>query len=242
MSNDPRQYSLTHDDQEISFSLVRSKRKSVGIVVSPDRSVQVRAPLRASKASILEIVHDKADWIARKLAETEQLQPLPTPRNYASGEPVLYLGRQYRLMVLAGQDRPADLLGDYLWVWASPEDDAGQIRRSVQAWYRKRARETLGRYVDKCLGVAAPHGVPQPRHTTIRDMKTRWGSCSPLGRVTLNARLVQVPVFCLEYVVMHELCHLKYHDHGKDFYALLARCQPDWRGRKAALDRFCLVE
>jgi len=241
MKSDARQYSLTHDNREIPFSLTRCKRKSVGIVVSPDRSVQVRAPRYVSQASILEFVRSKAGWIARKLAEAEQYQPLPTPRNYLSGEMLLYLGRQYRLMVLNGQRRPAELLGDYLWVWASQIDDADQIRRSVQEWYRKRAQETLGRYLDKCLEVAALHHVPKPRHTTIRDMKTRWGSCSPIGRVTLNVKLVQVPVLCLEYVVMHELCHLKHHNHGKSFYALLSLCMPDWRGRKGALDQYCLV-
>jgi predicted metal-dependent hydrolase len=242
MNQTPRQLSLTHGSQEISFSLVRSRRKSVGIEISPDRSVQVRAPLRASKASIMEIVQSKAGWIERKLAELAESQLLPTPRIYASGEMLLYLGHKYWLMVVNGRERPADLRGDHLYVWVSRLDDADQIRRSVTAWYRLRARETLGRCLDECLGVAARHQVPRPTHTTIRDMKTRWGSCSPVGRVTLNTKLVQVPAPCLEYVTMHEVCHLKHHDHGKSYYALLTRCMPDWRERKDVLDRFCLVE
>lgn len=242
MNQTPRQYSLTHGSREISFSLIRSKRKSVGIEISSDRSVLVRAPLKASKASILEIVQSKARWIERKLAELENSQLLPTPRNYASGEMLLYLGRQYRLMVLSGQRRPADLMGDHLYIWVSQIDDTNQIRRSVKEWYRLRAEEALGRYLDECLEKAARHQVPRPKHTTIRDMKTRWGSCSPMGRVTLNTKLVQVPASCLEYVVMHEVCHLKHHDHGKSYYALLSLCMPDWRERKDALDRFCLVE
>jgi predicted metal-dependent hydrolase len=242
MKKDSLQYSLTHDNLEIHFSVIRSKRKSVGIVVSPDRSIQVRAPRYVSKSSILEIVNSKAGWIARKMAEVEQCQPLPTPRNYASGEKLLYLGRHYRLIVLSGKPQPAALTGEYLYVWASPKDDAAQIRQSVKEWYQKQAQETLGQYLDKCLIVAMRHEIPKPTHTTVRDMKTRWGSCSPKGRVTLNVKLVQVPVHCLEYVVMHELCHLRHHDHGKSFYSLLTRCMPDWQGRKEALDRFCLVE
>ena len=98
------------------------------------------------------------------------------------------------------------------------------------------AQEALARYMEKCLEVASRHGVPEP-HFVIRTMLRRWGSCSPRGRITLNLSLVKAPVHCIEYVITHELCHLKYPNHSKVFYALLTRCQPDWRKRKALLDQ-----
>jgi predicted metal-dependent hydrolase len=106
----------------------------------------------------------------------------------------------------------------------------------VNTWYRKRAHETLGRYLEKCYAIASRHGVAEPV-LTIRTMPRRWGSCSLKGRITLNLNLVKAPVHCIEYVIMHELCHLKYHDHSKSFYSLLTRCQPDWRHRKEILNK-----
>ncbi|MCF8081344.1 MAG: M48 family metallopeptidase, partial [Desulfobacterales bacterium] len=115
-----------------------------------------------------------------------------------------------------------------------------KVKTAVDSWYRTRAQDLLHRYLAKCYEVASRHGVQKPL-LSVRRMKRRWGSCTPKGRITLNTRLVQVPVHCIEYVIMHELCHLKEANHSKAFYSLLTRCQPDWRIRKEALNRFMLV-
>lgn len=151
--------------------------------------------------------------------------------------PTITLGRQHRLKVTAGQNGPAKLVGRYLRVQVRDKSRSVEVKRAVDTWYRRRAHDVLKRYLEKCYAIASRHSVPDPL-LAIRSMQRRWGSCSSSGRITLNVNLVQVPVHCIEYVIMHEVCHMRYHNHGPRFYSLLTRCQPDWRKRKEILDRF----
>jgi len=225
--------------RKIPYCLHRADRKRLRVVVSPELKVDVFAPKNATDGQIHAVVKKKAPWIARTLDKLETYHPLPVPKRYVSGETFVYLGRQYRLKVENDLRQPAKLVGRFLWVWVEDKTDIQVIKKAVDAWYRKRAHEVLGRYMENCYTIASRHGVREPL-LVIRAMRRRWGSCSPSGRITLNLKLVHVPVHCIEYVIMHELCHLKSHNHSKAFYALLTRCQPDWRKRKEALDRFRL--
>jgi len=225
--------------RKIPYRLHRADRKRLRIVVSPKLTVDVHAPRTANDEKVHLAVQKKAPWIARKLDKLETYHPLPRPKRYVSGETLVYLGRQYRLKVVKDSKQQAKLLGRFLRVWIEDKNNTQSVKKAVDQWYRKRARETLGRYLEKCYTVASRHGVPESL-LVIRAMRTRWGSCSNSGRITLNVNLVQVPVHCIEYVIMHELCHLKHNNHSKTFYSLLTRCQPDWRKRKEALDRFRL--
>ncbi len=222
--------------RKITYNLHREDRKRLRIVVAPDLSVDVFAPATADEDQIQTAVMKKAAWIARKLDTLERYHPLPAPKQYISGETLVYLGRQYRLKVEQGSVQPAKLLGRFLWVWVEDRKNTQSVGKAVDSWYRKRARETLGRYMERCYAIASRHGVSKPV-LLIRAMRRRWGSCSPNGRITLNLNLVKAPVHCIEYVIMHELCHLKYHNHSTFFYSLLTRCQPDWRKRKEILDK-----
>jgi len=222
--------------RKISYNLHRQDRKRMRIVVAPELTVDVFAPATDDDDQVQAAVMKKAAWIAGKLDALERYHPLPAPKQYISGETLVYLGRQYRLKVNQGSSQPAKLMGRFLRVWVEDKSDTQGVRKKVDAWYRKRAHETLGRYMEKSYAIASRHGVPEPV-LFIRNMRRRWGSCSSKGRITINLNLVKAPVHCIEYVIMHELCHLKYHNHSKSFYSLLTRCQPDWRKRMVELDK-----
>lgn len=221
--------------QTIRCPVTRSRRKHVRIVVAPNLSVTVRAPLRARIEGIRQAVERRAGWIVSAREKMEKHHPLPSPKRYVSGETIVYLGRQYRLKVGSGGPSAARLSGAFLYVAPSGDGGAG-VKALVEGWYAARAEDVFRRYMLRCLERAQRHGVPEPR-VKIRRMKRRWGSCSSSGTVTLNLKLVQMPVHCIEYVMMHELCHLVHHDHSPRFYSLLTRCLPDWRARKEVLDR-----
>jgi predicted metal-dependent hydrolase len=223
--------------RQIPYKLHFSQRNRLRVVVRPDLTVSVFAPMSTTDQEVRSALSRKAHLIARAIDKFEAYQPLPSPKRFVSGETLSYLGRQYRLKVEKGTRQPAKLMGRFLWVWAKDRTDVQGIERAVASWYRKHAHHVLNRYLETCHGIASRHGVLRPT-VAIRSMRTRWGTCSRTGRITLNVNLVQVPVHCIEYVIMHEICHLKHHNHSKAFYSLLRRCQPDWRERKETLDRF----
>ena len=239
MKTDDVNPSVALGERVIPYTLHRAYRKRLKIVVSHDMSVDVYAPVKAKKRLITELVQKKAAWIARKLDLVETFHPLPSPKNYVSGETFVYLGRQYRLKVEQGKNRSAKLRGRYLLVQVKDIESREEARQTTDFWYRTRAKDIFNRYMRKNMEIAGRHGIPKPI-VSIRKMKTRWGSCSSSGRITLNTELVKVPVHCIEYVIMHELCHMLHHNHGSKFYSLLTRCQPDWKARKEALDRIFL--
>ena len=235
MKTEPADHSIQFGTRQILYHLHRTDRKRLRMVVSPELTVDIFAPKAATHEEIRSVVKKKAAWIARTLDKMEAYHPLATPKRYLSGETLVYLGRQYRLKVEEGKSQAAKLSGRFLFVGVKGGEDAKSVKRKTEAWYRKRAHDTLSRYIKKCYAIASRHNVPQPL-LVIRTMRRRWGSCSPSGRITLNLNLVQAPVHCIEYVIMHELCHLKHHNHSKAFYSLLTRCLPDWHKRKETLD------
>jgi predicted metal-dependent hydrolase len=231
---------LHYGRRSIPYRLHLSQRKRLRIVVTPALEVRAYAPAQFSEEDILEAIRSKAPWIARQLDTMRQFHPLPMPHKYLSGETFTYLGRQYRLRVEMGDAAPAKLRGRFLHVRVPDKGDTAAIRKLVDAWFRTRAAETFNRYLTKLAEVGARHGIPEPQ-LVIRRMRTRWGSCTAAGGITLNVALVQVPVHCIEYVIMHELCHLKHHNHSKAFYRLLTRCMPDWERRRVTLQAIAIA-
>lgn len=232
-------HSLDLGGRTVAFRLRRSARRRIRIVVTREGAVEVRAPPRASVTLIFDAVRAQARWLIRTLARVEALPPRPAPPRYADGETLPFLGRPCLLRVAAGRTNGARLRGGVLHVTVRGGADPARTRRAVEEWYRRRAAALFVRLMRKCARMAARHGLP-PAALTLRCMRTRWGSCTAKGRITLNVYLAQAPIECAEYVLMHELCHRVHLNHSPAFYQLLDACLPDWRERRRRLNQIAL--
>jgi predicted metal-dependent hydrolase len=230
-----RQESVQFGSAVIAFTVVFRKRKHIGITVKPDMRVIVAAPEGLAVEVIRERVRKRAPWILKQLDQFGLYRPLPTPRQYLNGETHRYLGRQYRLKISEGEEATVKLRGRYLTAETPEPGNTSKNRLLVEAWYREHARTTFERRLQECL-TRHPRFAPHHPPLLIRRLKTRWGSCSKAGRVLLNTELVQAPIECIDYVIVHELCHLEVPDHSLVFYRLLTQCMPDWKDRKTKLE------
>lgn len=228
-------YGFLYGETRIEYNLVYAKRKTLGISVKPDRSVLVKAPTGTSLADVEAVVRKRANWILRHQRQFASY-PAPTPlRQYVSGETHRYLGRQYRLKVIEAEKEWVKLSRGLLHVWTANKDDTARVKQLLDDWYKRQAIRVFQERLDACYPRVKRLGIPYPP-LVIRSMKSRWGSCSPAGKVTLNLKLIQVPTECIDYVILHELCHLQEHNHGRGYYALLGQVCPDWKARKAQLN------
>jgi predicted metal-dependent hydrolase len=226
--------------ERIPFTLCRTHLCRVTISVHPDRQVLVSAPADKSVEQIVTRVKRRASWIVRQREYFRQFLPGVPPRKYISGETFLYLGRHYRLKVIEGGERAVKVIGRRMVVGVPVKSDAYVVKRLVRGWYEARAADVFGRRVKHCRAMLEGHGIGDVR-IRIAPMVRRWGSCSRRGGITLNTALVRAPVHCIDYVVLHELCHLLFRQHGKQFYRLLGMVLPDWKERKERLERISIV-
>ena len=227
-------HTLHFGDAAIEYTLTYAARKTLAIHVHPDRSVTVKAPAGSDFAAVEGFLRKRAPWILRKQAEFAALPPKQPPRRYVSGESFTYLGRHYRLKVIEGEREWVKLTRGYLAVTTPNKTNTAYVQAQVEAWLRRQAQRHFHERVVALLPRFKPLALPEPE-LAVRAMKSRWGSCTGKGKITLNLHLMRAPRPCVDYVVVHELCHLVEHNHGKGFYALMERVMPDWRKRREAL-------
>lgn len=222
--------------ERIEFRLRRTNRRTLAITVRPDLEVLVAAPRKAALETVLGKVRKRAGWIRRQQRFFGEFLPQTPPRRYVSGETHRYLGRQYRLKVVKAEESSVKLQGRFIWVHAPNKHDRVRVRKLVEAWYLAHAKERFARSVAESAARLGTRLASPPR-IQLRRMPKRWGSWTRRGVIYLNPELVKAPGSCIDYVVMHELCHLVHGHHGPAFYALLSRTMPDWESRKRRLER-----
>jgi predicted metal-dependent hydrolase len=226
-----------YGDQKINFKVSERSghHNRVLIKVHPNCEVEAKAPLHASTEAILEAVTKRARWIFNRLDEFKSQAMYVVPRQYISGESHYYLGKQHLLKInVSDESMPqVKLLRGKLEVIVF-ENDKQTIKQLLGNWYKQRATEVFQSRLRVILGKTLwVNDIPAIK---ILSMKTQWGSCSPKGKLTLNPHLVKAPRECIDYVILHELCHIAEHNHSDRFYRLMSQIMPKWETVKTRLD------
>ena len=228
--------SFAYGKTEIAFEVLYVARKTLEISVHPGGRVVVKAPHGATPEDIQARLQKRARWIRKQLTYFDQFEPRTPPRQYVGGETHKYLGRQYRLKLNSGTKNDVKLIRGFFWITCRGRVEPGKVKRLLSAWYSEKAKKRFRECLDRCMPEFIRMGLPLPT-LNIRHMKSRWGSLSRKGTLTVNVDLVRAPRECIEYVITHELCHLRYPQHDSAFYGLLRQLMPDWESRKIKLEK-----
>jgi predicted metal-dependent hydrolase len=183
------------------------------------------------------ILRRRLPWIRRQRRELEALPPPSPPRKWVNAETHRYLGRQYRLKLVAGAERSVKLHGGYFRVTLPDPKDRAAVQRLMEGWYRERARALVTLRAWRLIAATSWLEVAEVPPIAIKALTHRWGSTTKAGRITFNVDVVKLPPACLDYVIAHELVHLKIPNHGPAYWRMLGRVMPDWEKWRERLGR-----
>jgi predicted metal-dependent hydrolase len=233
-----KRHQCHYGENSFSYHLVykanNSTKRTLIINVHPSGMVDVVAPEDTTLKQVKEGVQKRARWVVSNLEEIDKRNKDILPREYVSGEMLFYLGRRYQLKVdkrLKGED--VKLYRGKIVVPGRGKKQE-EIRDLLVTWYREKARKVFEKRL--AIAVNKPPWVKEEPKWKMIKMKRQWGSCSPKGVLSLNPELVKAPTVCIDYVLLHELCHLKEHNHSKRFYSLLDTYMVNWEATKSKLD------
>ncbi len=231
------QHEIIYGSSLIRYQLSYADRKTLGIKVYPDKSVHVIAPYDTEEKRVRDKVRSKAAWILRQQDFFLSFQPITPPRKYISGETHLYLGRQYRLKIIKSDSKSVKLEGGNIKVFTPDTKNIERIQKQLKSWYSSKADIHFNKLFEEALPIANSIFEGDVK-LKFRWMEKRWGSCSKSGVITLNTELIKASKKSIEYVIIHEICHLLHLNHSAEFYKLLSKFYPDWRRTKDQLERF----
>lgn len=226
---------IQYGTKEIRFSVVIRKRKSIAVEVHPDTTVQIKAPLECSIDDIKKVVSKRSKWIITQQKFFEQFLPETPKREYVAGETHSYLGRKYILKISTSDENKVTIKSGYLVVHTQNNTEEN-IKHLLTEWYYRRATKVFEKVYNEAYQKFNQYNIDKPE-IQIKRMKKRWGSYTSSGNILINPELIKAATVCIDYVMIHELCHLIERNHSKKFYSLLEKIAPDWDRWKLKLEK-----
>jgi len=229
MNNERSIESAVRPDEDFRYDIVRSRhrRRTIAITIERDGRVVVRAPAKTARDTLHQFVQEKKPWISKKLLQIRQERTDAYPRAFVSGETFFYLGDRYPLKItynLRGAPPLAFIGGEF----QLNERFKGNRKALFVAWYKIQAETLIRQRIDQYREVM---DIPSVQ-IRITSAKYQWGGCSSRDRITFSWRIVLAPLLMLDYVVVHELAHLRERNHSSNFWKIVETILPDYRVRR----------
>lgn len=213
---------------EIEFSIRYSGRKTLGISISPESGVVARVPYLTPDKEIDNMIRNKSDWINKVLIKHRSLVRLD-PVRFIDGEELLFMGTVHFLKIISSDNYYVRKSNDnIIEVGLNGHYESGLVKTMLESWYKTVAKRILPQRFSEILVKYNKYNF-SPAGFSVRSMKKRWGSCSSKGKIGISYDLIRLERIYADYVILHELCHLKHHNHGPGFYRLLSEIFPDWK-------------
>lgn len=224
--------------KRIEYELQRKDVKNINLRIKSDRTIFVSANPRVSEKVIEEFIESKSEYIIKALAHYEELAKYaPKPKQFVDGETFRILGHDRRLKVVEAKKNKVECDESYITLTVKNPDDYELKKKLIDKWLMSICKDTIQSLCDAIYPKFQKYGVEYPI-IRYRNMVSRWGSCQPKRCVlTFNFALVEAPISCIEYVVVHEFTHFLQPNHSKKFYQQLAMFMPDWEERKKILEK-----
>ncbi|MCH8535974.1 MAG: M48 family metallopeptidase [Flavobacteriaceae bacterium] len=227
---------LKYGTTDIFFEVQRVKRKTLAIEVHPDSSVHIIAPEQSSDFEIEKKVLKRAHWIVKQQEYFEQFLPRTPKREYVSGETHCYLGKSYLLKVKIGEANQVKLKSGQLQVICKENSAPEKVKNLLANWYYNHAEKKFQSLAKDVFEKFKEYDFKEPK-LEIRRMKKRWGSCNTVDKIIINPELIKASSKCIEYVLVHEMCHFVVKNHNKAFYTTLSSIMPNWQKWKMRLEQ-----
>ena len=216
------------------YQLIKQDRKTLSLTVTPDLQIIVKCPLKAESERIEAFLQKKWFWLEKQLSYFKKYQRKIYEKEYISGEGYLYLGRQYKLIVRKGKEDSVSLTrGQLILHTTKPTDNGKYNKKLIEAWFAERMELV---FRERFVEMLSRFDLKHTPKLAIREMKKRWGSYLSQDKIFLNPKLIHTSKDCIDYVIVHELCHMKYKNHDKRFYKFLEEKFPKWEKVKEKLE------
>ena len=216
------------------YLLIKQDRKTLSLTVTPDLKIILKCPHKADDQKIEAFLKRKWFWLEKQLSFFKKYQRNIYEKEYISGEGYLYLGRQYKLVVRRGKEDSVTLTkGKLLVSTIKTVGDGKYNKKLINAWFMEKTEKIFQERFSAMLSKFDYKNTPI---LGIREMKKRWGSFLNKDKIFLNPKLINMPKECIDYVVVHELCHLRYKNHDKRFFELFNKKFPKWQKVKDKLE------